>query len=126
MTASERRNTIINYLQTKQDCDVNEIIDQFDVTPATIRRDLTFLENSGSISRTHGAVHLVKTPAVPGFLTRNTLFSEEKQAGQIVSKALSNGLILISAGNNVLRFVPPLVIEKEHVDMMTEMLRASF
>ena len=56
MTASERRNTIINYLQTKQDCDVNEIIDQFDVTPATIRRDLTFLENSGSISRTHGAV----------------------------------------------------------------------
>ena len=53
-------------------------------------------------------------------------FSEEKQAGQIVSKALSNGLILISAGNNVLRFVPPLVIEKEHVDMMTEKLRASF
>ena len=46
--------------------------------------------------------------------------------GQIVSKALSNGLILISAGNNVLRFVPPLVIEKEHVDMMTEKLRASF
>ena len=53
-------------------------------------------------------------------------FSSEKQAGQIVSKALSNGLILISAGNNVLRFVPPLVIEKEHVDLMTEKLRASF
>lgn len=91
MTASERRNTIINYLQTKQDCDVNEIIDQFDVTPATIRRDLTFLENSGSISRTHGAVHLVKTPAVPGFLTRNTLFAEEKQA--MARVAAPNGAI---------------------------------
>ena len=53
-------------------------------------------------------------------------FSAEKQAGQIVSNALSNGLILISAGNNVLRFVPPLVIEKEHVDLMAERLRASF
>ncbi|MBS7009782.1 aspartate aminotransferase family protein [Anaerostipes sp.] len=53
-------------------------------------------------------------------------FSEEKPVGEIVKKALSNGLILISAGNNVLRFVPPLVIEKDHVDLMAEKLRASF
>ena len=53
-------------------------------------------------------------------------YLRQQEAGQIVSKALSNGLILISAGNNVLRFVPPLVIEKEHVDLMTEKLRASF
>jgi acetylornithine/N-succinyldiaminopimelate aminotransferase len=53
-------------------------------------------------------------------------FSPEKPVGEIVTKALSNGLILISAGNNVLRFVPPLVIENEHVDLMAERLRASF
>lgn len=38
--------------------------------------------------------------------------------GEVSTKALKEGLILITAGSNVLRFVPPLVIEKEHVDEM--------
>ena len=43
--------------------------------------------------------------------------------GEVSSKALEQGLILITAGNNVLRFVPPLVIEKEHVDEMIGILK---
>lgn len=46
--------------------------------------------------------------------------------GQISSKALEKGLILITAGTNVLRFVPPLVIEKENVDEMAEILTQVF
>lgn len=42
--------------------------------------------------------------------------------GDIVKKALEKGSIIISAGNNVIRFVPPLVIEKEHVDEMISIL----
>lgn len=42
--------------------------------------------------------------------------------GQVSAKALEHGLILITAGSNVLRFVPPLVIEKAHVDEMIEKL----
>ncbi|MDY2725550.1 MULTISPECIES: aspartate aminotransferase family protein [Anaerostipes] len=53
-------------------------------------------------------------------------FAPEKPVGEIVKKALEKGLILISAGNNVIRFVPPLVIEKEHVDEMIEILKESF
>ena len=45
-----------------------------------------------------------------------------KPVGEITSKALEEGLIIISAGSDVLRFVPPLVIEKEHVDEMIEKL----
>lgn len=44
----------------------------------------------------------------------------------ICSKALENGLIIISAGSDVLRFVPPLVIEKEHVDEMISKLKQTF
>lgn len=46
-----------------------------------------------------------------------------KPVGDIILKALSRGLILINAGTNVIRFVPPLVITKENVDEMTEILR---
>ncbi|MCR4616832.1 MAG: aspartate aminotransferase family protein [Lachnospiraceae bacterium] len=40
----------------------------------------------------------------------------------IINKALENGLILINAGSDILRFVPPLIIEKKHVDEMISIL----
>jgi len=42
--------------------------------------------------------------------------------GPLVKNALSEGLILISAGANVIRFVPPLVITEEDVDEMIGIL----
>lgn len=41
-----------------------------------------------------------------------------KPVGDVIKKAMEQGLIAISASGNVLRLVPPLVIEKEHVDEM--------
>lgn len=41
--------------------------------------------------------------------------------GEIIQKALSKGLILINAGPNIIRFVPPLIIQKKHVDEMIEL-----
>ena len=43
-------------------------------------------------------------------------------AGPIVSACIEKGVIVISAGTNVIRFVPPLVIAKEHVDEMSAVL----
>lgn len=40
----------------------------------------------------------------------------------IIAKAQELGLIIISASGNVIRFVPPLVIEKQHVDEMIAIL----
>lgn len=45
-----------------------------------------------------------------------------RPVGDIVSKSLEKGLIVISAGGDVLRLVPPLVIQREHVDEMIEKL----
>lgn len=42
--------------------------------------------------------------------------------GDIIVKAMEKGLILLSAGANVIRFVPPLIITKEHVDEMCSIL----
>ena len=42
--------------------------------------------------------------------------------GKVASAALEEGLIVITAGADVLRFVPPLIIEKQHVDEMAEKL----
>lgn len=42
--------------------------------------------------------------------------------GPIISKALEKGLILINAGSNIIRFVPPLIITKKDVDDMIVIL----
>ena len=46
--------------------------------------------------------------------------------GDVCSKALEQGLVIISAGSDVLRLVPPLVIEKKHVDEMISKLEMVF
>ena len=50
----------------------------------------------------------------------------EQPVGDMVKKALlEQHLVLISAGTNVIRFVPPLIITKKDVDMMVERLEKS-
>ncbi len=40
----------------------------------------------------------------------------------VIDRAREQGLILINAGSDVIRFLPPLVITKAHVDEMTDIL----
>lgn len=52
-------------------------------------------------------------------------FAPDVKVSDIVSKALlEQQLILISAEHNTIRFVPPLVIEREHVEAMKDKLMA--
>ena len=53
------------------------------------------------------------------------LVIEGTTVGSVVTKALANGLLVISAGRDVLRLVPPLVITKEQIDEMIEKLEKS-
>ena len=45
-----------------------------------------------------------------------------RPVGEVVKAALAKGLLVISAGSDVLRIVPPLVITKEHIDKMASIL----
>ena len=53
------------------------------------------------------------------------LVLEGKPVGEVVTKAIENGLLVISAGSNVLRLVPPLVITEADIDEMMEKLEKS-
>jgi predicted acetylornithine/succinylornithine family transaminase len=44
------------------------------------------------------------------------------EAAPIVQQGYDHGLIMVNAGTNVIRFVPPLVVEKHHVDTLIERL----
>lgn len=48
-----------------------------------------------------------------------------RPVGEIVTKAIENGLLIIQAGSDVLRLVPPLIISKSDIDVMIQKLEAS-
>lgn len=47
----------------------------------------------------------------------------DRPVGDIIKRAMDKGLVLINAGTDIIRFVPPLIIKEEHVDEMTAILR---
>ncbi|MBE5872178.1 MAG: aspartate aminotransferase family protein [Lachnospiraceae bacterium] len=54
-------------------------------------------------------------------LMQGLIFKEP--VAPVINKALEKGLILINAGSNIIRFVPPLIISRENVDEMIMILR---
>ncbi|WZL83012.1 aspartate aminotransferase family protein [Vallitaleaceae bacterium 9-2] len=47
----------------------------------------------------------------------------DEQPSAIVKKAYEKKLLIVGAGSNVIRFVPPLVVHKEHIDICMQTLR---
>ncbi len=58
-------------------------------------------------------------------LMQGLIVAPEYKPGEIINTARENGLLIISAGTDVLRLVPPLVITKAHIDEMAEKLDAA-
>ena len=46
-----------------------------------------------------------------------------KPISEVTNAALQEGLLIIGAGADAIRFVPPLIIEKEHVDELIDKLK---
>ena len=46
----------------------------------------------------------------------------DRPVGEYIQKALERGLILINAGTDIIRFVPPLIISRQDVDAMIQIL----
>ncbi len=49
----------------------------------------------------------------------------QKNSAEIAAKALDAGLVVITAGADVIRLLPPLVITEADVDEMTEKLKTA-
>ena len=102
---------------------VNEVFRQYKQRHITehVKKMGTYLQ--GSLSRFVEKYEFVREVRGMGLMQGLELTIP---AGDIILKALDAGLIVISAGQNVIRFVPPLIIEEEHVDEMAAVLDGIF
>lgn len=105
-----RRQEIIKLLSLETSMRVEDIIRRFDMTPATIRRDLSFLEKTGAIMRTHGAAKIVNP-----FPARNVMFSDEKMAiAKCAARLVDDGTsIILDSGTTTLSLANRLVGKRD-------------
>lgn len=89
----------------------NHIIDNVRNVGAYLEEQLDKLVEAYDVMETRRGIGLMQ-----GLVCREPV-------GPILNKALEKGLILINAGTNIIRFVPPLIITREDVDQMITILR---
>src|SRR5689334_24950830 len=101
MKAEERQMRIETYLQKAEFASLEELAKHVDASLSTVRRDLTVLEATGTLKRTHGGARVLAPPSDEfTFSSRDTHQLAEKEA---IGKACAglidaNQSVIIDAG----------------------------
>jgi len=101
----ERKDQIFDLITRKGRITVDELIEKFKVSGATVRRDLEFLEHQDLITRAHGgAMSKSRVSLEPDFFEEKEKFLEEKERiGQEAAKLIEEGeVIFLEASTTVL------------------------
>jgi DeoR/GlpR family transcriptional regulator of sugar metabolism len=104
MQAAERQFRIGEYLQKVEFAALEEIARQVGASVSTVRRDVTLLEASGSVKRTHGGARVVNPRSDEfAFSSRDTHQLGEKEAiGRACADLLKpNQTVILDAGTTV-------------------------
>jgi DeoR family fructose operon transcriptional repressor len=108
MYAPERYRSIVERVVGFGRASVNDLADDLDVTPETIRRDLNYLEKQGLVRRVHGgAVPVGRVALEPTVDSRNSSFVAEKNdiARAALSEIPKEGAIILDAGTTTARLL---------------------
>lgn len=116
MYAPERHQAILDAARSAGRVEVTALADVFDVTPETIRRDLTVLERRGVLRRVHGgAIPVERLGAELAVPERQDVAGAEKD--RIAKTALAElpeaGTLLVDAGTTTARFAELLPTDRE-------------
>jgi DeoR family fructose operon transcriptional repressor len=116
MYAAERHQQILAVARADGRVEVNSLAEALDVTPETVRRDLTALERQGMLRRVHGgAIPLAKLGFEPRLDERRARFTSEKEriAKAAVDELPAEGTILLDAGSTTQLLAEHLPTDRE-------------
>jgi DeoR family glycerol-3-phosphate regulon repressor len=112
MSADERQKRIEDYLKKAEFASLEELSAHVGASVSTVRRDLTALEASGNVKRTHGGARIVSPPTDEfAFSARDTHQLDEKEAIGRAAAALiqPNQSVIVDAGTTAYHVARHLV-----------------
>ncbi len=108
MDLGERREKIIELLQSNHYVTVEEFVKVLGVSAVTIRSDLSSLEKDGEVIRTHGGAMITEKKSKVRFISE-TMREYEEEKKSIAKKAASlispSNIIIIDSGSTTTRIV---------------------
>lgn len=120
----ERKDQILDIIRHKGRITVDELIETFKVSGATIRRDLEFLERQGLITRAHGgAISKERVALEPNYFEEKERFLEEKKRiAREAAKLVEEGeVIFLEASTTVLQMAN-FVTDRRELTVVTNSL----
>jgi len=114
MLQVERMQRIQNIINDKNFISVDDLCEEFNVSKATIRRDLNELENEGKIIRTHGGAignsNLKEIDETPYSVASKVSLEEKKRIGIAAAKHINPGnSVIFDSGTTVIKAAERLV-----------------
>lgn len=116
MYAAERQQRILADARAAGRVEVAALADALAVTPETIRRDLTALEQRGSLRRVHGgAIPVERLEMEPSLQSRSAQRTDVKRriAARILEELPAGGTVLLDAGSTTQAIVDLLPVDAE-------------
>ncbi|MGD8997481.1 MAG: DeoR/GlpR family DNA-binding transcription regulator [Anaerolineae bacterium] len=87
----ERRDAIAHLVARQGTARVAELAEQFDVSPATIRRDLETLEDQGAVQRVHGGAMAARQERARALAHARSPSSQAARIGRAVADMITDG-----------------------------------
>lgn len=123
----ERRARMSAYIRERGAVRIDELVDEFAVSAATVRRDLEALEDEGRSRRIHGgAVSLDLRLEEPLFDDKESIATREKRAiAEKALKRIERGDTLFLDGGSTVLELARLLVDRTDITVVTNSLRAA-
>ncbi len=119
---NSRQVQILELIEAKSTVSVNYLIDSFQASPATIRKDLTYLESLNLIRRTRGEAHIQNKnllPFIPFPLRSQSNTTQKRLIAQEAVKLIEDGdTIILDDGTTTLE-IARLLNDFQHLTVIT-------
>lgn len=123
MKPKQRQAEILEYLRRYGKTAVNDLIEHFQTSGATIRKDLTHLEQEEAVIRTYGGVMLNREVGDQPIDRKTFINIEQKRAiARVAASLIREGdLLVFDAGSTTLQMIPYLT-RYNNITVMTNSL----
>jgi len=124
LLTEERHRLILNILKEKGIVKINELVELTGTSESTIRRDLTYLENTNALKRVHGGATLIKGRFIePSYSEKQVRSIHEKSIiAKYAAALIENGdCIYLDAGTTTFEMIKN--IDKKDIVVVTNGLK---
>lgn len=121
MFSTERQEEILEYINKKKSVTVEELAQEFFISGATVRRDLSIMEKSGLIRRTHGGATSFSSRAEESAfaLRENENPAAKKTIAALAYKLVKNGDSVFLDSSSTTGFTIPLLNNLKFLSVTT-------